>query len=107
MHQEQRQNDRLTDLETDTARIEQTTTDLEDIQHTQIELTELKDRRVGNQFENLIHKLHNLSNLYMGMEEKLNELAEFTSLIKDDIDDLRKSIESLSDRSDPNSDPTV
>lgn len=79
------------------AAIEQTLTDLEDIQHTQIELGALKDRKTDNTLENLQHKLHSLSNLYMGMEEKINELAQYATQLKDEIDDLRKSVESYSD----------
>lgn len=79
------------------AQIEQTLTDLEDIQHTQIELGELKDRKTDNTLENIIHKLHTLGNLYMGLEEKINELAEFATQLKDELDDLRKSVESYSD----------
>ena len=76
--------------------LQQTVDDLEDIQHTQIELTDIKDKNVAWTLEKLNHKLHSLSNLYMGMEEKLNELAEFATQLKDEIDDLRKGIESLS-----------
>ena len=91
MLEERKQADqRMTDLE-------QTVTDLEDIQHTHIELTDLRRAKVNDKLESLNHKLHSLSNLYMAMEEKLNELAEFSSQIKVSLDDLRKGIKSLGD----------
>jgi len=77
--------------------LEQTVTDLEDIQHTHIELTDLRRAKVNDKLESLNHKLHSLSNLYMAMEEKLNELAEFSSHIKESLDDLRQSLKSFSD----------
>jgi chromosome segregation ATPase len=85
------------------AHLQQTVDDLEDIQHTQIELSEIKDKNVAWDLEKLNHKLHSLSNLYMGMEEKLNELAEFATQLKDEIDDLRESIKAISNRSNTDS----
>jgi chromosome segregation ATPase len=77
--------------------LEITVTDLEDIQHQQIELTDMRRAKVDDKLEALNHKLHALSNMYMGMEEKLNELAEFASHMKSGLDDLRQSLKSFSD----------
>jgi len=84
-----------------------TVENLEEIQYTQIELTDQRRARVNDSLEKLNHKLHSLSNLYMAMEEKINELSEFATQLKSELDDLRQSIESLSDRGDTDSAPTV
>lgn len=79
------------------AHLEQTVSDIEEIQHTQMEITELKDRKVDDRLEIITHKLHTLSNQYMAMEEKLNEVAEFASHMRQALDDLRQSLKSFSD----------
>ena len=85
---------RTTDIKVE--HLVQTVSDLEDIQHHQIELGDRRDANVDNKLESLNHKLHTLSNLYMGMEEKLNELAQFASQMKSSLDDLRESLKSFS-----------
>lgn len=105
--QEQLQNDRLADLEHDAKKLDQTVTELEDIQHVQIEITDRRRYKVDDKLESLNHKLHTLSNLYMAMEEKINELAEFGTLLKSELDDLRQSIKSISNRSNADSDTTT
>lgn len=79
------------------AHLEQTVSDMEEIQHTQMEITELKERKTDDRLEVITHKLHTLSNQYMAMEEKLNEVAEFASHMRQALDDLRQSLKSFSD----------
>ncbi len=86
---------RKTDIQVE--HLAQSVSDLEEIQHQQIELTDKRGMHVDNKLESLNHKLHSLSNLYMGMEEKLNELAQFASQMKSSLDDLRQSLKSFSD----------
>lgn len=76
-------------------KLEDTTENLEEVQYTQVELDELKHKHIDNTLEKLNHKLHTLSNFYMGLEEKINELAEYASQLKVELDDLRQSIESF------------
>lgn len=80
---------------------------LEEIQYTHIELTDQRRARVNDSLEKLNHKLHTLSNLYMAMEEKLNELGQFTTQLEIELNDLRESFKSISDRSDADSAPTT
>lgn len=84
-------------------KLTETVENLEEIQYVQIELTDQRRKRVNDSLEKLNHKLHSLSNLYMAMEEKINELAAFATQLKAEIDDLRQSIESLDNRSDTDS----
>lgn len=79
------------------AHLEQTVSDIEEIQHTQMELTDLKDRKTDDRLETITHKLHTLSNQYMALEEKINEIAEFATRMKQGLDDLRQSLKSFSD----------
>jgi chromosome segregation ATPase len=88
-------------------KLKQIVENLEEIQYSHIELDEIKDKKVEWSLEKFNHKLHTLSNLYMAMEEKINEIAEFTSQLTSDIDDLRESIKSLSNRSNSDSETTL
>jgi uncharacterized coiled-coil DUF342 family protein len=91
-------------------KLEKVVENLEEIQYTQGELIAKRRLRIDNALENMAHKLHTLSNMYMGMEERLNELGEFASQVndfathlKEEIDDLRQSVESIGVGSDINS----
>lgn len=92
-------------------KLEQLTKDFESIQYAYSTKTAI-------QFENFSHKLHSISNLYMGLEEKVNEVAEFGSTLEErlieltkqlasleaDLHDLRESITSADNRSNQDSD---
>ena len=97
----------MTDPHTKIEKLKQTVENLEEIQYIQIELTDQRRKRVNDALDRLGHKLHTLSNLYMAMEEKINELGEFATQLKVEIDDLRQSIESLDNRSDTDSESAV
>ncbi len=94
-------------LEPRLTKLEQTVTDLEDIQQVQIEVSELKATKIEYTLEALNQKLHALSNFQMGLENKIDELAEFATQLQSDIDDLRESIKSFNNRSNTDSEATV
>lgn len=98
----------------ETLRIDQRVNDLErDFKHLETLVLAYKESYNEDRFklvDELYHfrdKMHRVSGMIMQFEERMNEIAAYCTLLEEMIYDLRKGIESASNRSNTDSETTV